>query len=151
MVPIIRQRNERTGFNKIMYEQHLRRVEQMKPSVDCNYKPTLKPIPKYRIEHNANKRKIEKENAELLLRLYQTESCVDCRQHMAVVRQLRLKKQLASVSHKIHTDNINRENQRLLDALREVRPSIDIKKLEEDFQKTREKIKLMSLYPEYIK
>ena len=84
-----------------------------------------------------------------MLRLYQTESCVDCRQHMAVVRQLRLKKQLASVSHNLHTDKINRENQRLLDALREVRPSIDIKKLEEDFQKSREKIKLMSLYPEY--
>ena len=47
MVPIIRQRNERTGYNKIMYEQHLRRVEQMKPSVDSYYTPTLKPIPKY--------------------------------------------------------------------------------------------------------
>ena len=151
MKPIFRQRNERTGFNKIMYEQHLRRVEQMKPSVDSHYTPILKPIPKYSIDHNANNQKIEKEYTELLLRLYQTEPCVDCRQHMAVVRQLRLKKQLASVSHKIHTDKINKENQRLLDALREVRPSIDIKKLEEDFQKSREKIKLMSLYPEYIK
>ena len=148
---MIRQRNERTGFNKIMYEQHVRRVEQMKPSIDSHYKPSLKPIPKYRIEHNANKRKIEKENAELLLRLHQTESCVDCRQHMAVVRQLRLKKQLASVSHNIHSDKINKENQRLFGALREVRPSIDIHVLEKDYQKSREKIKTMSLYSEYIK
>ena len=151
MKPILRQRNERTGFNKIMYEQHLRRVEQMIPSVDSHYTPILKPIPKYSTEHNEHNRKIEKENTELLLRLYQTEPCVDCRQHMAVLRQLRLKKQLASVSHKIHTDKINKENQRLLDALRDVRPTIDIKKLDEDFQKSREKIKLMSLYPEYIK
>ncbi len=151
MVPIIRQRNERTGYNKIMYDQHVRRVEEMKPSVDSHYKPSLKPIPKYRIEHNANKRKIEKENSEMLLRLYQTESCIDCRQHMAVVRQLRLKKQLAFVSHKMDIDKINKENHRLFDELNNVRPSIDIHTLEKDYQKSREKIKTMSLYPEYIK
>ena len=36
MVPIIRHCNERFGFNKIMYEQHLRHMERMKPSVDSH-------------------------------------------------------------------------------------------------------------------
>ena len=151
MVPIIRQRNERTGYNQLMYEQHLRRVEQMKPTVDNIHTPTLKPIPKYRIEHNVNKRKIEKENSEMLQRLCQTESTVDCRQHISVVRQLRLKKQMASVSHRMNIDKINNENHRLLDTLCHVRSSIDIRVLENDYQKSREKIKTMSLYPEYIK
>ena len=151
MVPIIRQRNERTGYNQLMYEQHLRRVEQMKPTVDNIHAPRLKPIPKYRIEHNVNKRKIEKENSEMLQRLCQTESTVDCRQHISVVRQLRLKKQMASVSHRMNIDKINNENHRLLDTLCHVRSSIDIRVLENDYQKSREKIKTMSLYPEYIK
>jgi hypothetical protein len=43
------------------------------------------------------------------------------------------------------------ENNRLLDAIQRVQPSISFEKMDKDYQKSREKMKLMSLYPEYIK
>ena len=88
---------------------------------------------------------------ELLYRLAQTKASIQTHNHVSVLRQLRLKQQIAHIERTLKQRNINIENNRLLQAIQQVKPSISFDKLDEDYQKSREKMKLMSLYPEYIK
>ena len=67
------------------------------------------------------------------------------------MRQLRLKQQIAHIERKLKQRNIDIENNRLLYAIQEVKPTISFEQIEKEYQKSREKVKLMSLYPEYIK
>lgn len=146
-----RRRNERRGIEKIMYEQHVHRINNAKPVIDTYQHTKIKPIPRYEIENRIQQSKIDIENMELLYRLAQTKACIQTHNHISVLRQLRLKQQIARIERKLRQQNINIENNRLLHAIQQVKPSISFDKLDEDYQRSRKKVKLMSLYPEYIK
>jgi len=151
MMNYVRKRNERRGIDKLLYEQHVHRINHAKPVIDTYQHTKIKPIPRYEIEKRIQQSKIETENMELLYRLAQTKASIQTHNHVSVLRQLRLKQQIAHIERTLKQRNINIENNRLLQAIQQVKPSISFDKLDEDYQKSREKMKLMSLYPEYIK
>ena len=146
-----RRRNERRGFEQILYEQHRLRIENAKPVIDTYQHTKLKPIPRYEIENRLQQSKIDIENMELLYRLAQTKASIQTHNHVSVLRQLRLKQQMTRIERKLKQRNIDIENNRLLHAIQQVKPSISFEQMDKDYQKSREKVKLMSLYPEYIK
>lgn len=146
-----RRRNERRGFEQILYEQHRLRIENAKPVIDTYQHTKLKPIPRYEIEKRIQQSKIDIENMELLYRLAQTKASIQTHNHVSVLRQLRLKQQMTRIERTLRLRNIDIENNRLLHAIQQVKPSISFEKMDKDYQKSRDKVKLMSLYPEYIK
>ena len=141
-----RRRNERRGIEQLMYEQHRQRLQNVKPVIDTYQHTKIKPIPRYEIEKRIQQNKIETENMELLYRLAQAKSSIQTHNHMSVLRQLRLKQQIANIERTLKQRHINMENNRLLLAIQRVQPSISFEKLDKDYQKSREKMKLMSLY-----
>ena len=151
MMNYARRRNERRGIEQLMYEQHRQRLQNVKPVIDTYQHTKIKPIPRYEIEKRIQQNKIETENTELLYRLAQAKASIQTHNHISVLRQLRLKQQIANIERTLKQRHINMENNRLLDAIQRVQPSISFEKLDKDYQKSREKMKLMSLYPEYIK
>lgn len=146
-----RKRNERRGIDKLLYEQHVHRINHAKPVIDTYQHTKIKPIPRYEIENKIQQRKIDIENMELLYRLAQTKASIQTHNHVSVLRQLRLKQQMTRIERKLKQRNIDIENNRLLHAIQEVKPSVSFEQMDKDYQKSREKVKLMSLYPEYIK
>ena len=58
---------------------------------------------------------------------------------------------MSRIERTLRLRNIDIENNRLLNAIQQVKPSISFEQMDKDYQKSREKVKLMSLYPEYIK
>ena len=146
-----RRRNERRGFEQILYEQHRLRIENAKPVIDTYQHTKLKPIPRYEIENRLQQSKIDIENMELLYRLAHTKASIQTHNHISVLRQLRLKQQMTRIERTLRLRNIDIENNRLLHAIQQVKPSISFEQMDKDYQKSREKVKLMSLYPEYIK
>lgn len=151
MMNYARRRNERRGIEQLMYEQHRKRIQHAKPVIDTYQHTKIKPIPRYEIEKRIQQNKIETENMELLYRLAQAKASIQTHNHISVLRQLRLKQQIANIERTLKQRHINMENNRLLDAIQRVQPSISFEKLDKDYQKSRKKLKLMSLYPEYIK
>lgn len=146
-----RRRNERRGIEKWLYEQHVQRINNAKSLIDTYQHTKIKPIPRYEIENRIQQSKIDKENMELLYRLAQTKTSIQTHNHVSVLRQLRLKQQMARIERTLRLRNIDIENNRLLNAIQQVKPSISFEQMDKDYQKSREKLKLMSLYPEYIK
>lgn len=144
-------RNERRGIEQVLYEQHRERIHYIEPVVDTHQCAIIKPIPRYALENQMRQRKIDVENADLLHRLARTKSSIRSRNHVAVLRQLRLKQRLAHMKRQLRDHRIRKENEKFLGALQEVRPTISFKELDKDYQKTRTQVKLMSLYPEYIR
>lgn len=144
----MRRRCERVGYEKLLYDQHISRITKMKPSVDTIQMTKIKPLPKYEIENQMREKKRHKGNAELLCRLTKAKCAIKTSHHISVLRQLQIKKQLSYIKRNIDNRIIVDGNMRLLRAIQEVRPTISIESFEHDYMKSREKMKLMSLYPE---
>jgi len=144
-------RNERIGFEKILYEQHKNRINNSRTVLDTHQHTKIKPIPKYKIENQIQRKKIEFENANFLTRLAKVRGAIKTHNHISVIRQLQLKKYLARIKRRSELQKIQNDNMRLLNAIQKVKPSIKVEEFEKDFEKSRKIIKTMSLYPEYIK
>lgn len=143
----LRCRNERVGYEKILFEQHRKRVSNSKTCLDTHQYTKIKPIPKYQMENYLREKQIDRENTYLLERLSRTKCQIETYNHISVLRQLQWKKRLSNLKRKQDNYRINCENQRLLSSLQTVKPTICIEKMEQDFKKSRQKIKLMALYP----
>ena len=88
----VRKRNERKGFEKLLYEQHVHRINNAKPVIDT-YQHTKINRFQEEIENRLQQNKIDIENMELLYRLAQTKASIQTHNHVSVLRQLRLKQQ----------------------------------------------------------
>ena len=144
------QRNERRGFDEILYQQHVQRINNMKSTLDNHNKPKLKPIPKYALENKQRNKTIQLQNAELLQRLAKIKSSIQTTNHVSVLRQLRLKQQLYDLQRELKENKLTKANAELSAALEKCKPSICFEKFEKDFRKSRALMKNMSLYPEYL-
>ena len=147
----IHNRNERTGYEKILFEQHKNRLNNSQTILDTHQHTKIKPIPKYKIENLLQKRRIDVENADLLTLLAKVRAATHTHHHISVIRQLQLKKHLTRVKRITELQRIQKGNAELLNAIQKVKPSICIEEFEKDFERSRKIMKTMSLYPEYIK
>jgi hypothetical protein len=74
---IVKSHIERKGYQKILYELHLERVKNSKPVIDTG-PPTVYPYGnKWKIGHDIQSKKIEKENKLLADRLINTIGDID--------------------------------------------------------------------------
>ena len=145
-----RRRSERIGYEKQIYKQHCERIANARPTINTRSIQKLKPIPRYVIENRIRENKINMENMELLLRLANIKSSIQSHNHISVLRQLKIKQQIYKIGQKLKKQRIDIENKKLAQTIQNVKPSICMKKLEYEYKKTRDKIKLLSLYPEFI-
>jgi hypothetical protein len=132
-----RRRNERRDVEQLLYEQHRRRIQYIQPVVDTHQCTLIKPIPRYALENQMQQRKIDVENAELLHRLTQAKTSIKTHNHVAVLRQLRLKQQLAHIKRRLRDHRIRKENEKMLSAFQSVKPTISFQALENEYQKAR--------------
>ena len=122
-----RRRSERIGVEKIMYEQHVERLKNVRPVTDCHfYGPKIRPIPRYADENSRFRKRVEKENVHLLTRLSRVKSGTATHHHMSIVRQLRWKQYLLHVERVERLKRITQQNQRLLRNIQTVKPVIKL-------------------------
>lgn len=122
-----RRRPQRIGIEKILYKQHLERLKNVQPVTDCHfYGPKIIPIRRYTDENNRFKRRVEKDNANLLIRLAKVKSGTTTHHHMSVIRQLRWKQHLQHMERINRLKRITQQNQRLLRNIQTVRPYIQM-------------------------
>ena len=145
--PIPKERNERKGYDKILFENHKKRVMNMKPRIDSHYIEKLKKIPRFGIDDQIRKRRIINENMQLLTRIYHVKPTLDNYNHISVIRQLQFKKKNFHIERQNRENRIKNENNKLLKLIQNVKPSINVNKFENDFRKHNNIKKMMLLYP----
>jgi len=119
-------RQERTAYEKILYEQHIQRVKTMLPSID-NHTPRPHPFNTNRIKDRAVKlKKIEKENVKILTNIAFAvqKSSIDnhLSKHTKEVQDFKLL--LSRKKRKLELEKIYNENQKLLYNIINASPSI---------------------------
>lgn len=129
MIPSIynTSRPERKGYNKILYEQHKERIQNMLPTID-NSIPKKLPINHNKIRERINRAKqIDKDNIKLLHNLAKIiqNSSIDNKLSKHVEDTRLFKKHLINVKRKQLHRKITNENLQLLDRIRKVPPTLN--------------------------
>lgn len=126
MLPDIHNKPERKLYDKILYEQHVTRVKNMLPTID-NRPPRKHPLSNRKImEENRKRRKIEKENFNILLRIAKSvqTSSIDNKLSKDINRCRKFKKQLTMKRKLSEHRKIITNNHKLLKRIIEVQPSV---------------------------
>jgi Hemingway/CFA97 len=145
-------RPERIGFEKILYNDHLKRLNGVESLVDTQ---TPRPPPlsnKWKIDNLRNKRRIEKENSIILTRLIkiiESGKSIDNSLHKSVEEQLLFKDKIRKCRKRLELERIMEENKNLHNRLIHVEPAYNHIKWELDAKRNDIIKKNMALYPEY--
>ena len=143
----------RSGYEKILYEQHLERVQNMKKTIDNNEPKKRYFVNKYKIENENNQIRIELENKQLCERLayrMQKSSLDNQPSKSYLLHSLFMKK----ISHdRKLTENmvIQKQNNKLLEHIQTIKPTYDFAKFEQYENIRKQKMEQMLLYPELYK
>ena len=139
---------ERTGYKKMLYEQHLERVKNSKPIVDTG-PPTVYPYGnKWQIKAQIEQRKIEIENNQLVDRIINHEKTIDNELDTYIDDYAYFKRKMNIQKNIFDTNLINQQNKKLFSRLYNARSCYSRIEWENDYQKHKKIIKNMSLYPE---
>lgn len=139
---------ERTGYKKMLYEQHLERVKNSKPVVDTS-PPNVYPYGnKWQIKAQIEQRKIEIENNQLVDRIINNDKTVDNELDTYIEDYAYFKRKMNIQKNIFDTNLINQQNKKLFSRLYNARSCYSRKEWENDYQKHKKIIKNMSLYPE---
>lgn len=126
MLPDIHNRPERRLYDKVLYEQHIDRVKNMLPTVDTG-PPRKHPMSNRKIIDDFRmKKKIEKENYNILLRIaksIQTTS-IDNTLSPYINNHREFKRKLTRTRKRLEHEKITKDNQLLLKRIIEVPPSV---------------------------
>jgi hypothetical protein len=143
-------RSERIGLEIIDYNNHIERLHKMKPTFDTH---TSLKLPKL-IKHSNHSRiiEIEKQNINLLERIAVSiqSSHINNKLPKQVTEYSNFQKKIKRDHHVSNLKKIQENNKRLLQRIQEIKPIITRRQLEYDYIKSREKMKLLCLYPEYL-
>jgi len=126
MLPDIHNRPERKLYDKLLYEQHIHRIKNILPTIDTSC-PKKHPLSNRKIIDDLRlKKKIEKENSELLLRLAKTiqTSSIDNKLSPYINNYRKFKSKLSKIRQKSNNDKITKENKELLKRIIEVSPTL---------------------------
>ena len=145
-------RPERIGFEKILYNDHLKRLNGAESLVDTQ-SPRPPPLSnKWKIDNLRNKRRIEKENSIILTRLIkiiESGKSIDNSLHKSVEEQLIFKEKIRKCRKRLELERIMEENKNLYNRLIQVEPVYNHVKWELDAKRNDIIKKNMALYPEY--
>ena len=145
---MVKTRPERSGYKKLLYEQHLERVKNSKAIVDTG-PPSVYPYGnKWQIKAQIEQRKIEIENNQLVDRIVNnTEKTIDNELDTYIEDYAYFKRKMTIQKNIFDTNLINQQNKKLVDRLCNVTSCYSRKDWENDYQKHKKIIKNMSLYP----
>lgn len=143
-------RSERIGLEIADYNNHIERLHKMKPTINTH---TSLKLPKLIKRSNKSRMiEIEKQNISLLQRIaysIQT-SRIDNKLPKHVNEYSHFQKKIKHDNHISELKKIQENNMKLLHRIQEIKPTINHRQLEYDYIKSREKMKLLCLYPEYL-
>ena len=140
---------DRTGYKKILYEQHLERIKNSKPIVDTG-PPSVYPYGnRWKIKAQIEQRKIEIENKLLVNRIINiTESNIENELDTYIEDYAYFKRKMNIQKNIFDTNLINEQNKKIFSRLYNARSCYSRREWENDYQKHKKIIKNMSLYPE---
>jgi hypothetical protein len=146
---MVKTHTERTGYKKLLYEQHVERVKNSKPIVDTG-PPKVYPYGnKWQIKAQIEQRKIEIENNQLVDRIINNnERNIDNELDTYIEDYAYFKRKMNIQKNIFDTNLINQQNRKLFSRLYNVRSCYSRTEWENDYQKHKKIIKNMSLYPE---
>ena len=143
-------RPERQNMELVLYNNHLRRLQTMKPTID-NSAPKPHPFNNRRQkEIDRNNRRIDHENCLLLENIAKTiqkptiQNTLEAHVHQHAI----FKKKLSHTKKRLRAAQIMDDNLRLLDRIQQVPPVYDHIQWEYDEKQRQKILKNMSLYPE---
>lgn len=143
-------RPERIGLEIFEYNNHIDRLHKMKATLDTH---TPHKLPKIIKPHNKlHLIQIEKQNTNLLYRI--ENACqttrIDNILPKYVIEYSKFQKKIKRENHITEVKKIQENNIKLLKRIQNMKSTINYRKLEYDYIQSRKKMKLMSLYPEYL-
>lgn len=146
---MVKTRPERSGYKKFQYEQHLERLKNCKSVIDVG-PPTVFPyINKWKNEHNSRNKKIEEENKRLVNRIINSiNNTIDNELDTYIEDYAYLKRRMVIQKQIFDANLINEQNRLLVKRLENTKSCYNREEWEKDYQKRKNIIKIMSLFPE---
>jgi hypothetical protein len=117
-------RQDRKGYVKRLYEQHLERLQNIKPTID-NEEPKQMPFSKkWENEYNRHLEHIKKSNMKLVTRLINQTSNLDNKLDSRTKEVLDFKRQMILHKRRMEMEKIVNENIILLNRLKTIEPTL---------------------------
>jgi hypothetical protein len=117
-------RQDRKGYTKRLYEQHLERLKNIKPTID-NGEPKQMPFSKkWENEYNRKKDTIHDSNMKLVTRLINKTSHLDNKLDRRTKEVLDFKRQMILHKRRMEMEKIISENVILLNRLKTIEPTL---------------------------
>uniref|UniRef100_A0A6C0EQW6 Uncharacterized protein n=1 Tax=viral metagenome TaxID=1070528 RepID=A0A6C0EQW6_9ZZZZ len=117
-------RQDRKGYTKRLYEQHLERLKNMKPTVDNREPKHLPYSKKWENEYNRKIDKINDFNTKLVYRLINKTSRIDNQLDRRMKEVLDFKRQMMINKRRMEMEKIVSENIILLNRLKNIEPTL---------------------------
>jgi len=117
-------KQDRKGYTKRLYEQHLERLKNMKPTVDNREPKHLPYSKKWENEYNRKIDKINDFNTKLVYRLINKTSCIDNQLDRRMKEVLDFKRQMVINKRRMEMEKIVSENIILLNRLKNIEPTL---------------------------
>jgi len=117
-------KQDRKGCTKRLYEQHLERLKNMKPTVDNREPKHLPYSKKWENEYNRKIDKINDFNTKLVYRLINKTSRIDNQLDRRMKEVLDFKRQMIINKRRMEMEKIVSENIILLNRLKNIEPTL---------------------------
>jgi transposase len=117
-------RQDRKGYTKRLYEQHLERLKNMKSTIDNGEPKHLPCSKKWENEYNRKVDTIHDSNMKLVTRLINKTSCIDNKLDRHMKEVLDFKRQMILHKRRMEMEKIVCENMILLNRLKTIEPTL---------------------------
>lgn len=142
-----RTRPERSGYKKILYEQHLERLKNSKSVIDVGPPKVFPYVNKWKNEYNIRNKKIEDENRKMVNRIiYSTNTGIDNDLDTYIEDYAYFKRKMIIQKNIFDTNLINEQNKLLSKRLENTKSCYNRQEWEKDYQKRKKMLKVMSIF-----
>jgi len=117
-------RQDRKGYKKILYEQHLERLKKMKSTIDNSTPPSLPVSKKWENDYNRKIDNINCSNNKLVNRLINVTSYLDNKPDKRMKEVIDFKHKMIIYKRKIEMEKLCIENILLFDRLKTISPTL---------------------------
>ena len=117
-------RQDRKGYSKKLYEQHLERLKTMRPTIDNEEPKHLPYSKKWENEYNRKIDSLNDSNTKLVHRLINKTSCIDNKLDRRMKEVLDFKRQIILHKRRMEMEKIVSENIILLNRLKSIESTL---------------------------
>ena len=117
-------RQDRKGYQQLLYEQHMERLQNAKSSIDNSKPPRLPISKKWENEYNRKIDKINESNYKLVFRLINVKSCLDNKPDKRMKEVIEFKNKMIVHKRNHEMEKIVSENIQLTERLKNIKPTV---------------------------